>query len=142
MHILYIQIYKSEKYKNQDIIKKISVEQALSEMNVIQISLAYETEENIIQVEKRITANDIRARILSLPKVILDNLDSTKNKVTVCFNSEIQKELTINKGRNYLAGVTEIYRKYGLLTEDDSIFPAIALWKLKNKELRIEIRII
>ena len=106
------------------------------------ISQAYETEENIIQVEKRITANDIRARILSLPKVILDNLDSTKNKVTVCFNSEIQKELTINKGRNYLAGVTEIYRKYGLLTEDDSIFPAIALWKLKNKELRIEIRII
>ena len=106
------------------------------------ISQADETEENIIQVEKRITANDIRARILSLPKVILDNLDGTKNKVTVCFNNEIQKELTINKGRNYLAGVTEIYRKYGLLTDDDSIFPAIALWKLKNKELRIEIRII
>lgn len=106
------------------------------------ISQAYETEENIIQVEKRITANDIRARILSLPKVILDNLDSTKNKVTVCFNNEIQKELTINKGRNYLAGVTEIYRKYGLLTEDDSIFPAIALWILKNKELSIDIKII
>ena len=100
------------------------------------------TEENIIKVEKKITANDIRARILSLPKVILDNLDSTKNKVTVCFNNEIQKELTINKGRNYLAGVTEIYRKYGLLTEDDSIFPAIALWILKNKELSIDIKII
>ena len=100
-----------------------------------------EIEENVIQVEKKITANDIRARILSLPKVILDNLESTKNKVTVCFNNEIQKELTINKGRNYLAGVTEIYRRYGLLTDDESIFPAISVWRLKNKKLSIDIKI-
>ena len=75
------------------------VSDAVTSENVSQTN---EIEENIIQVEKKITANDIRARILSLPKVILDNLDSTKNKVAVCFNNEIQKELTINKGRNYL----------------------------------------
>ena len=124
---------------NKQYMDRLMVSDAVTSENVSQTN---EIEENIIQVEKKITANDIRARILSLPKVILDNLDSTKNKVVVCFNNEIQKELTINKGRNYLAGVTEIYRKYGLLTEDDSIFPAVSLWKLTNKGLKIDIKII
>lgn len=124
---------------NKQYMDRLMVSDAVTSENVSQTN---EIEENIIQVEKKITANDIRARILSLPKVILDNLDSTKNKVAVCFNNEIQKELTINKGRNYLAGVTEIYRKYGLLTEDDSIFPAVSLWKLTNKGLKIDIKII
>lgn len=57
------------------------------------------------------------------------------------FNNEFSKELTINKGRNYLAGVTEVYRKYGLLTEDNSIFPAISLWKLDGNQLDIDIRL-
>ena len=101
-----------------------------------------ELKENIIIVEKKITANDIRARILSLPKVILEHFPKDKTTLRVCFNNEFSKDLTINKGRNYLAGVTEVYRKYGLLTEDNSVFPAISLWKLDGKQLNIDIRII
>lgn len=100
-----------------------------------------QTQENTITVEKKITANDIRARILSLPKIILDHIPNDKNTINVCFNNEFSKELTINKGRNYLAGVTEVYRKYGLLTEDNSIFPAISLWKLDGNQLDIDIRL-
>ena len=101
-----------------------------------------ELKENIIIVEKKITANDIRARILSLPKVILEHFPKDKTTLRGCFNNEFSKDLTINKGRNYLAGVTEVYRKYGLLTEDNSVFPAISLWKLDGKQLNIDIRII
>lgn len=100
-----------------------------------------QTQENTIIVEKKITANDIRARILSLPKIILEHFSDNQRTVKVCFNKEFSKELTINKGRNYLAGVTEIYRKYGLLTEDDGIFPAISLWKLDGNQLDIDIRL-
>lgn len=100
-----------------------------------------QTQENTIIVEKKITANDIRARILSLPKIILEHFSDNQRTVKVCFNKEFSKELTINKGRNYLAGVTEIYRKYGLLTEDNGIFPAISLWKLDGNQLDIDIRL-
>lgn len=51
-----LKYFESEKYKNQDIIQKISVEQALAEMNVIQISLAYETEEIANNYAKRINS--------------------------------------------------------------------------------------
>ncbi len=98
--------------------------------------------ENIVIVEKKITANDIRARILSLPKVILEHFPKDETTLRVCFNNEFSKDLNINKGRNYLAGVTEVYRKYGLLTEDNSVFPAISSWKLDGKQLNIDIRII
>lgn len=51
-----LKYFESEKYKNQDIIQKISVEQALAEMNVIQISLAYETEAIANNYAKRINS--------------------------------------------------------------------------------------
>ena len=101
-----------------------------------------QTQENAIIVEKKITANDIRARILSCPKIILKHFPDNQNTIEVCFNNEFSKELTINKGRNYLAGVTEIYRKYGLLTEDNGIFPAISSWRLDGNQLNIDIRLV
>ena len=107
-----------------------------------QISTQTEANENIIEVEKKITANDIRARILSIPKIILDNIPTQKTNIEVCFNSEFNTELSINKGRNYLAGITEVYRKYGLLAKDNSITPANSLWKLKDGKLNISISLL
>ena len=95
--------------------------------------------DNAIVVEKNITANDIRARILSIPRVILDNISKDKDKINVSFNNEYSKELSINKGRNYLAGITEVYKKYGLISDDGTINPATATWVLKNGNLDINI---
>lgn len=93
-----------------------------------------------IGVEKKITANDIRARILSIPRIILDNIDVKQSSIMVCFNNEFSKELSINKGRNYLAGVTEIYRKYGLLATDGTINVANSYWQLIDGKLFISIK--
>lgn len=93
-----------------------------------------------IIVEKKITANDVRARILSIPKIILDKIPLNKTSISVCFNNDLNEKLSVNKGRNYLAGVTKIYRKYGLLSEDGSITPAAATWMLKNEKLTIFIK--
>lgn len=107
-----------------------------------QISTQTEANKNIIEVEKKITANDIRARILSIPKIILDNIPNQKTNIDVCFNGEFNTELSINKGRNYLAGITEVYRKYGLLAKDNSITPANSLWKLEDGKLNISISLL
>lgn len=92
-----------------------------------------------IAVEKQITANDIRARILSLPRIILNALPADAQTVEVSFNGAPFITLTVNKGRDYLGGVTEIYRKLGLLAEDKTITPAKALWTIKNGNIYISI---
>ena len=107
-----------------------------------QTFISTDTNDNTIGVEKKITANDVRARILSIPKVILDNIPSEQKSISVCFNNDFKKELSINKGRNYLAGVTEIYRKYGLIAEDGSITPANSYWLLKDGKLDISINLL
>ncbi len=118
-----------------------SMDKLMSDITVKPI-LASENNQNsssvdVITVEKKITANDIRARILSIPRIILDRIPLEQTSISVCFNNEFSEKLSINKGRNYLAGVTKIYRKYGLLSEDGSITPASATWMLKGNKLTI-----
>ena len=90
-----------------------------------------------IVVEKKITSNDIRARILSFPKIILDKIPEDNTSIPVRFNNEQTEELSINKSRNYLAKVTAVYRKYGLLSDDGTITPASATWKFQDGKLSI-----
>lgn len=96
-----------------------------------------EPSSDAIIVEKKITTNDVRARILSIPKIILDTIPTEQTSISVCFNNDLYEKLSINKGRNYLAGVTKIYRKYGLLSDDGSIITASATWKFENGNLTI-----
>lgn len=99
------------------------------------------TSTNAIIVEKKITANDIRARILSIPKIILDMIPTEEMSISVTFNNEFSKKLSINKSRNYLAKVTEIYHKYGLLADDGTITPATAIWNFQDGKLSVSIKI-
>ena len=96
------------------------------------------SQESIV-VEKKISANDIRARILSMPRVILEKIPEAQEEISVKFNDEISQILTICRGRNYLAGITDIYKKYGLLNNKTPI-PANAVWQLSSEGLEIHIR--
>lgn len=71
-------------------------------------------------VDKQISTNDIRVRILRLPKAIINLFSPTAQKVIAILNGLDQKELTIAKNRCYLAGVTELYKETGLIVEDGS----------------------
>jgi len=92
-------------------------------------------------ITKTITYNDIRARIISIPKLILDKINKDIYKIKTVINDESKIELTVNKGRNYLAGVTSILKKYELI-KDGIINPKEATWNYNEKEqvLYIEIR--
>lgn len=57
-------------------------------------------------VDKPISAKDIRARILRLPKSIINLLFEDVQKVKVVFHGLESKDLTIVQNRCYLAGVT------------------------------------
>ena len=91
-------------------------------------------------VDKQISANDIRARILRLPKAIINLLSEDAQKIKVVFNGLPAKELTIAKNRVYLAGVTELYKESGLIAEDGSYNPCKAIWKYSEEKIEIVIK--
>jgi restriction system protein len=100
-----------------------------------------EVNENVkLIVDKQISANDIRARILRLPKVIINALSPEARKVKVAFNGLPPKDLTIAKNRCYLAGVTELYKDFGLITDDGSYNPCKAIWKWSDDKIEIVIK--
>lgn len=96
-----------------------------------------ENEEVKIVVDKQISSNDIRARILRLPKVITNRLPDNIHKVKVIFNGLPPKELTIAKNRGYLSGVTELYKESGLIADDGSYNPCKAIWKFSEEKIDI-----
>ena len=89
-------------------------------------------EENYI--EKMITSNDIRARIVSVPSSIMSNLK--ENEVKVLVNNEKEYRFSINKRRNYFAKVTGFLKEYELLTSDGVKNPKKLEW-IFDKEKQI-----
>ncbi len=91
----------------------------------------------IVIVDKQITANDIRAKILRMPKALIDSLLEDEKTVDVVFAGNEMKTLNIDKTRCYLSGITELYRKAGLIKEDGSYAPCKAIWRIYKDKVEI-----
>ena len=89
-------------------------------------------------VEREITKNDIRAKILVIPQVIKNELNVIDNKFIVVFNG-IEKKLNIDKGRRYFGGITDLYKKFGLLSNDGAFVSKKAQWKMSNGKIIIDL---
>ncbi len=88
-------------------------------------------------VDKQISANDIRARILRMPKALIDILQPEQQTVCISFDGSNIKELRIDKTRCYLAGVTDLYRNSGLIRPDGSYVPKKSIWKIYTDKIDI-----
>ena len=91
-------------------------------------------------VDKLISANDIRARILRMPKALVDILKPEQNTVNVSIGGSNTRELKIDKRKSYLAGVTEIYRNYGLIRPDGTYVPKKSVWKIYEDKVEITLK--
>ena len=85
-------------------------------------------------VEKTITTNDIRARIVSIPTSILKQFSSEQTRVKVKVNNEKEYRFNINRGRNYFGSVTAFLRDYNMLSDDGVITPKQCKWFYKSEE--------
>ena len=103
-----LKYFESEKYKNQDIIQRITVEQALSEMNVIQISLAYETEEIANNYAKRINSEFEGAFLANMNLNCIDICAKGINKAQgVKEDKYFEQGLTIGDAQNDVPMIKE-----------------------------------
>lgn len=80
-------------------------------------------------IEKTITTNDIRARIVSVPSSIMKQFEPEQSKVDIIVNDNNKYTFNINKGRNYFGSVTAFLREYNMLSEDGVITPKQSKWK-------------
>ncbi len=81
---------------------------------------------NIIAT-KFVTENDIRARILRIPKDIKAKIGQGKS-VILYFDEATKDTLNIDKTGTYIGGVTDIFKKFGLIKNDGTYFPKVSLW--------------
>ena len=88
--------------------------------------------ENVI--EKTITANDIRARIVSIPSSIIKQFNDEQTSVKVKVNNEKEYVFNINKGRNYFGSVTAFLRDYNMLSDEGIITPKQCKWFYNSEE--------
>ena len=88
-------------------------------------------------VDKVITANDIRAHIISVPRFIVDQINDNEKKhfVKVIVNNETIVEATFCPNRNYISKITDVLRKYDLLLDDGTIVEKTASWSIDNKQV-------
>ena len=85
-------------------------------------------------VEKTITANDIRARIVSIPSSIIRQFNDGQTSMKVKVNNEKEYTFNINKGRNYFGSVTTFLRDYNMLSDEGVITPKQCKWFYNSEE--------
>lgn len=91
-------------------------------------------------LSKKITLNDIRARILRLPTAIEKEIPSEVESLQILINRKEYK-LNINSDRSYLGGVTQLYKNEGLIKENNILIPKIATWYYSSPDnIVIEIK--
>jgi len=88
-------------------------------------------------IRKVVTKNDIRSRILSIPTSIYEKLDLTKEKHIIEFSPNEVLSLKLNKDRKYFGGITEIYKKYGLIDEGNICVSKMSLWAIHGDKIKI-----
>jgi len=91
-------------------------------------------------IEKIITKNDVRARILRIPNEIAKVLEGYKN-YSVVINKEKEYHLNISSDRKYFGGITKYYKELGFIS-NDNFSQAISEWRFEpeNKKIYIDIK--
>ena len=104
---------------------------------IIDVNTELNASSNLENVEKMITANDVRVHIISLPRVIIDKIQNNDKKhlMKLVVNGSDSYNVTFCPSRNYLSQVTEIFRKYGLLQDDKTVVEKKAKWAIDDKQI-------
>lgn len=90
-------------------------------------------------ISKKISLNDIRARILRIPSEIEKEIPKTTTKLNITVNGK-NYILNINSDRTYLGGVTQLYKDEGLILENNLYKSKTAIWNYSEEKIIVEIK--
>lgn len=90
-------------------------------------------------IEKTITKNDIRARIISIPSKIMEQFNENQSNVKVIINNDKNYTFNIVRGRNYFGGVTTFLKDFGLLSDEGTISSKKSKWFYDKENATVKI---
>ncbi|MBQ3475607.1 MAG: restriction endonuclease [Bacilli bacterium] len=92
----------------------------------------------IDEVIKRITKNDVRARILRIPSEYKNDLKG-KKKYKLIINGNLKEYFNISSDERYFGGITKYYKTF---IQDKDFVDAQSLWKFdkQNEIIYVEIK--
>jgi restriction system protein len=91
---------------------------------------------------KTITANDIRARIISLPWEMDELLPPSAQALRIEFPPHVPaKDYAYRRDRRYVAGVTDVLRRLGLLGPNGEHRPRLAEWSIAPGAALLSVRL-
>ena len=105
---------------------------------IVKLDLDNEDEEYNIKVEKNITANDIRARIMRIPTEILNVIDDNTNVIKIKLGYEDIKEYSYNKSGKFISGVSKFFKDYNIIDELGIYYPSKAIWTYDGTLIKVE----
>lgn len=100
--------------------------------HLIETVVESNSDNTAIRITKTISENDIRARILRIPAIIMNRIPLSKTSYIVTFNGIFSTELTIAKERDYMAKVTDLYKRFGLIDRDNNFIPKQITWEMDS----------
>lgn len=83
---------------------------------------------NVAYIEKLITANDVRARIISIPSSIIEKFTDDMKNVDILVNNKSEHNFNIIRGRNYFGGVTSMLREFNFISDDGTNIAKHSKW--------------
>ena len=92
-----------------------------------------EMNEGVISVDKMITANDIRARIIRLPNEIIKTLESNVTNVRIKLGNDSFRDYKFNTNSKFISGVTSFFIENGFVDSVGSYCPKKVVW-IKDEE--------
>lgn len=127
-------------------LKPVFDEKSLEALTLKKTSVAIKQNEKSAQIEnydivvsKKISLNDIRARILRIPSEIEKEISKNTKQLIIGIN-ERKYKLNINAERTYLGGVTQLYKNEGLIIDNNVFVPKKAIWHYSKEHIVIEIK--
>lgn len=83
---------------------------------------------NVAYIEKLITANDVRARIISIPSSIIEKFTDDMKNVDILVNNKSKYNFNIIRGRNYFGSVTSMLREFNFISDDGTNIAKHSKW--------------
>jgi|BioPla2DNA2_1021312.scaffolds.fasta_scaffold45063_2 hypothetical protein len=106
--------------------------------------------EKVVSIDKIVSLNDIRAKIIGVPFEIIDQTDQvidqtdqakiSKTKLRVKLGDLEFDEYAYNKNRNFISGVTRFFQKHGFIDEAGFYNSKTVRWIRDKEGIKVIVR--
>ncbi len=95
--------------------------------------------DEIVEVEKLISKNDIRARIIRIPNAILEKIDRNVKEIKVKLGDYESHKYKYNMNGSFISGVTEFLKDGNFIDENGAYNPGKVLWQIIDGKILVKV---